>query len=60
MDIVTPPETHFEIAMKCLPFVDVMIEKPMAMTEAEAKKSQFAPRNTNTLLWSGIFIDSTP
>ena len=35
VDIVTPPETHFEIAMKCLPFVDVMIEKPMAMTIEE-------------------------
>jgi len=55
-DIVTPPETHFEIAMKCLPFVDVMIEKPMTMTAAEAKKlAIFAQKHKRVLMVGHIF-----
>ena len=55
-DIVTPPETHFEIAMKCLPFVDVMIEKPMTMTTAEAKKlAIFAQKHKRILMAGHIF-----
>jgi predicted dehydrogenase len=38
VDIVTPPETHFEIAMRCLAFTDVLIEKPLALHANEAKK----------------------
>ncbi|MFZ2621005.1 MAG: FAD-dependent oxidoreductase [Minisyncoccia bacterium] len=38
VDIVTPPETHYEIAMKCLPVTDVFIEKPLAMNTLEAKR----------------------
>lgn len=45
VDIVTPPETHLDIAMRCLPFTNILIEKPLAMSvqesemiRAEAKK----------------------
>lgn len=53
VDIVTPPETHFEIAMKCLPFVDVLIEKPMAMTEVEAKKLAICTKKHKRTLMAG-------
>lgn len=30
VDIVTPPETHFELVKKCLPYTNVFVEKPLA------------------------------
>ena len=33
--IVTPPETHFNIALDCIPFVNVLIEKPLAFSVDE-------------------------
>lgn len=38
VDIVTPPETHYDIAMRCLPFTSVLIEKPLAVNTVEAEK----------------------
>lgn len=38
VDIVTPPETHFEIVSKCLRYADVFVEKPLASSTTEAKK----------------------
>lgn len=53
VDIVTPPETHFEIAMKCLPFVDVLIEKPITTTEAKAKKLAICAQKYKHILMVG-------
>lgn len=36
VDIVTPPETHFEIVRQCLKSTNVLVEKPLAMTIKEA------------------------
>lgn len=33
--IVTPPETHFKIVQECLPYTDVFVEKPLAMSVDE-------------------------
>ena len=38
VDIVTPMDTHFEIVKKCLPFVDVFVEKPLADNYEKAKE----------------------
>jgi len=38
VDIVTPPETHLEIALRCLPFTNILIEKPLATTTKDAQK----------------------
>lgn len=53
VDIVTPPETHFEIAMKCLPFVDVIIEKPITTTKSEAKKIAICARKHKHIIMVG-------
>ncbi|HDY73033.1 MAG TPA: FAD-dependent oxidoreductase [Candidatus Jorgensenbacteria bacterium] len=36
VDIVTPPETHFELVLKCLPRTHILVEKPLAVTVKEA------------------------
>ncbi|MEI6304736.1 MAG: FAD-dependent oxidoreductase [Candidatus Taylorbacteria bacterium] len=36
IDIVTPPETHFDLIKKCIDKVDVIVEKPLCMTSKEA------------------------
>jgi len=35
--IITPPETHLKIALECLPFTNVFMEKPLAMSSKEAE-----------------------
>lgn len=37
VDIVTPPETHYALASKCLRYCDVFIEKPLATKAKEAR-----------------------
>lgn len=36
VDIVTPPETHFELIRLCLKATNVLVEKPLAMTKHDA------------------------
>lgn len=57
VDIVTPPETHFQIAMKCLPFTNVLVEKPLAMTSREAKLVESkAKKHKRVLMIGHIFL----
>ena len=56
VDIVTPPETHYRIVKKCLPFVDVFVEKPLAMNEKQALDlGKLARRYKRTLTVGHIF-----
>jgi predicted dehydrogenase/glycine/D-amino acid oxidase-like deaminating enzyme len=36
VDIVTPPHTHAALVRRCLPFVHVLVEKPLATSPEEA------------------------
>ena len=38
VDVVTPASTHYKIVKKCLPYTNVFVEKPLAMTFAEGEK----------------------
>lgn len=38
VDIVTTPETHFDIVKKCLPYTNVFVEKPLTTTTSDARK----------------------
>lgn len=35
VDIVTPPETHYNIVKKCLPYCDVFVEKPVTIKKKD-------------------------
>jgi predicted dehydrogenase len=50
VDIVTPVETHFDLVSRFLPQTNVLVEKPLAATVAEAAiLAELAERSTNTL-----------
>lgn len=56
IDIVTPSSTHFEIVKKCLNFSHVFVEKPLAMSEKEARiLVQKAKGNKKILVVGHIF-----
>ncbi|MEK9185055.1 MAG: FAD-dependent oxidoreductase, partial [Patescibacteria group bacterium] len=56
VDIVTPMDTHFEIVKKCLPFVDVFVEKPLADNYKDAKKlADLAKKHKKKLMVGHIF-----
>lgn len=56
IDIVTPPETHFEIVKKCLPYINVFVEKPLTTNEKEAKKlEKLANKYNRALIVGHIF-----
>lgn len=38
VDIATPPETHTAMVSKCLGFVDVFVEKPLACSSRDARR----------------------
>lgn len=60
VDIVTPPETHFEIAMKCIPFTNILIEKPLAMNVEDAKKITFEARKYGRTFMVGHIFRFNP
>jgi len=56
VDIVTPPETHFDLVKKCLQYADVFVEKPLAMNAADAHRlEKMARRYKRTLTVGHIF-----
>ncbi|MCR4334653.1 MAG: FAD-dependent oxidoreductase [Patescibacteria group bacterium] len=56
VDIVTPIDTHFEIVKKCLPFVDVFVEKPLASNYKDSVKlSRLAKKYKKKLMVGHIF-----
>lgn len=56
VDVVTPPETHFEIIKKCLPYTNVFVEKPLATKTSDAKKiGQLANKYKHSVTVGHIF-----
>jgi D-amino-acid oxidase len=56
VDIATPPETHLKIALQCLPFANVLIEKPLATTTKDAEKiNAYAKKYKRILMVGHIF-----
>ncbi len=57
IDVVTPTETHYEIAKKCLKAEkDVLVEKPLALTSDEAGElTALAEENKRVLAAGQIF-----
>ncbi len=56
VDIVTPYQTHFEIAKKCLKYADVIVEKPLASSSTEAQELlKIAEKNNKILMVAHIY-----
>lgn len=56
VDIVTPPETHYDLLKKYLKFYDVIIEKPITYKVSEAKKIlKLARKNKRNIFVGHIF-----
>ncbi len=56
VDIVTPPETHFDIVKKCLLHCDVFVEKPVTVKVFEAEKlGEIAKKYKRILIVGHIF-----
>jgi len=56
VDIVTPADTHFELVSACLPFVDVLVEKPLCIEPQQAKELFYlADKNQHCLMVGHIF-----
>lgn len=54
--IVTPPETHYEIIKDCLPFVNVLSEKPLTLKLDEVRDlSALASSNQKILMTGQLF-----
>lgn len=53
VDIVTPPETHFGLINQCLPFTNVLVEKPMAITVKEASEIRITSQKTKNVMMVG-------
>ncbi len=60
VDIVTPPETHFELIKKCLPYVNVFVEKPIATNEKDAEKLELLAKKYNRVLAVGHIFRHHP
>ncbi|HJQ56917.1 MAG TPA: Gfo/Idh/MocA family oxidoreductase [Vineibacter sp.] len=61
VDIVTPSDTHLEIALAALDAGrDVMIEKPMTMSRAEATKIAAHSRATDRIVQVGYVLRTHP
>ncbi|HEY6021409.1 MAG TPA: Gfo/Idh/MocA family oxidoreductase [Candidatus Paceibacterota bacterium] len=56
--IATPPETHYDLAMRCMKVgLDVMVEKPMAMKASHAQAMyEFADSNGVVLAVDSTFV----
>ncbi len=50
IDIVTPSRTHYDIVRTCLGFADVLVEKPLAITLAEAAELRRIAEHSGRLL----------
>lgn len=56
VDIVTPPETHYGIVKKCLPYTNVFVEKPLATSTSDARTlERLALKHKRTLTVGHIF-----
>lgn len=54
--IATPVTTHYNIAKQCLPYADVLVEKPMSETHAQARELiRLAKRHKKILAVGHIF-----
>lgn len=53
VDIVTPPSTHFEIAKKCLSYVDIFLEKPITLSIKEGLELNNIAKKNNRILFLG-------
>lgn len=53
VDIVTPSNTHFELVSACLPYVDVLVEKPLCMDHTQAKELFLLAKKNNRCLMVG-------
>ncbi len=50
VDIVTPPDTHFELVGRCLQHAHVLVEKPLATTGEEAAALQQQAQEADRVL----------
>ncbi len=50
VDIVAPTSAHFDLTMECLRYTNVLVEKPLAATRAEAQALRDASERTGRLL----------
>lgn len=56
VDIVTPPESHYKLVMRCLPFANVLVEKPLTLKVKDVEKiSELAKKHRHTLMVGHIF-----
>ncbi len=53
VDIVTPPETHFDLIKQCLPLTNVLVEKPMTITLEEARTTKKLTLTSGNVLMVG-------
>jgi len=60
VDIVTPPETHVDIALRCLPFTNVLIEKPLALSTLDAKRIERSVKQHKRVLMVGHIFRFDP
>ncbi len=60
VDIVTPPETHSDIASKCLKFADVFIEKPITTNSREADMLNLLAKKYNRKIAVGHIFRYDP
>lgn len=60
VDISTPPSTHFQLAKRCLPYTNVFLEKPIALSVKEALQlDQLAKRYKRVLFAGHIYRFNT-
>jgi predicted dehydrogenase len=56
VDIVTPYESHYEIAKKCLAHTNVIVEKPMAATSEQSDDLvSYAKKHNRVLMAAHVF-----
>ncbi|HVY72531.1 MAG TPA: FAD-dependent oxidoreductase [Candidatus Paceibacterota bacterium] len=60
VDIVTPPETHAELALRCLQYADVLIEKPLATNLADARAMEACAKKYKRVLMVGYIFRFDP
>jgi predicted dehydrogenase len=60
VDIVTPPETHMEIALQCLPYTHIFLEKPMALLKKDAQKIDVLAKKYNHKVMIGHIFRFDP